>query len=263
MKRNRNNIFILLLLLLVSLQSCGQTNNKLETYDQFRTQQITYRDSLFILHTVKEWSKHNWYTFEDFSQMYRMTNEQVKYFLGGVFYSPDRKRILVWVGDIEPNATSLEMTRSKPELNRICPTGGDTIYSMSALIGYRDSVNQTWKLYPFNQQQATCYDTKEEVINVLGQYYFVQMKTHQMYRMIQSGKKRGELELEAYGYNLQDKDFWDKCWLFQKDTVGSYGLYPFQIYRYKYYGDKCTQKCAEPYNPPVVEYPEELLNLYK
>jgi hypothetical protein len=265
MKRNRNNIInILLLLLLASLQSCGQTNNKMETYDQLRTQQIEPRDSLFILHTVKEWSKINWYTFEDYSQMYKMTNDQIEYYIGGTFYSPDRERMLVWLGQKKPNVATVEIyNKDNPEVNKLCPNGKDVVYSMTALIGIRDSVNQIWKLYPFNQQQATCYDAKEKVINVLGQYYFGQMKKHQMYRMMQSGKKKGHKELQAYGYNLQDKDFWDKCWLFQKDTVGSYGLYPFQIKGYDYKGDKCTQKCAEPYKPPVVDYPEEILKLYQ
>jgi len=191
-----------------------------------------------------------------------MTNEQVVYFFGGVFYSPDKKKLLVWLGQKKPNATTIETFSDKSEENKLCPNGQDIIYSMTALIGIRDSINQIWNLYPFNQQQATCYDTKDKVINVLSQYYFVQMKKHEMYRMMQSGSKKGHKEPQAYGYNLQDKDFWDKCWLFQKDTVGSYGLYPFQIKGYDYIGDKCTQKCAEPYKPPVVDYPTEILKLY-
>lgn len=250
-------------LLLFSLQSCGQPNNKMETYDQFRTQQIEQRDSLFILHTVKEWAKHNWYTFEDYSKMYKMTNAQVDYFFGGIFYSPDTMKILVWLGQKKPNAAAIEIHNYKPEINKLCPNGREIVYSMTAVIGIRDSTNRVWKLYPFNQQQATCYDSKDKVINVLGQYYFNQMKKHQMYRMMQSGKNKGHKVLQAYGYNLQDNDFWDKCWLFQKDTVGSYGLYPFQIKGYDYVGDPCSQKCAEPYKPPLVDYPEEILKLYK
>ena len=83
-----------------------------------------------------------------------------------------------------------------------------------------------------------------------------------MYKMMQSGERKGHKELQAFGYNLQENDFWDKCWIFQKDTVGSYGLYPFQIKGYNYIGDKCTQKCAEPYNPPKLIYPKEILKLY-
>jgi hypothetical protein len=264
MKRNHSNISALLLLLLVSLQSCGQTTSKMETYDQFRTQQIELRDSLFILHTVKKWSKKNWFTFEDYSQMYKMTNEEIEYFIGGTFYSPDKKKILVWIGQKKPNAVTIETyNKNYSEVNKLCPNGKDVVYSMTAIIGIRDSINQTWKLYPFNQQQATCYDSKDKVINVLGQYYFEKMKSHPMYRIMQSGKKKGHKELQVYGYNLQDKDFWYKCWLFQKDTIGSYDLYPFQIKGYDYLGDKCTQKCAEPYNPPQVNYPEEILRLYK
>ena len=245
------------------LQNCGQTLAKMETYDQYRTQHIEPRDSLFILSTIKEWGKMNWYTFEDFSNSYKMVNDQIEYFIGGTFYSPDRKKIIVWIGNKKPNAESIQSTRSKPELNRICPIAGDTIYSMTALIGIRDSIDQLWELYPFNQQQATCYDSKENVINVLGQYYFEKMKTHQMYRIMQEGKRKGHKELQAYGYNLQDKDFWDKCWLFQKDSVGSNNLYPFQIKGYNYNGDKCTRECAEPYNPPEIEYSTEILKLYR
>ncbi|MFA6925272.1 MAG: hypothetical protein WC223_13585 [Bacteroidales bacterium] len=268
MKKNLDKMRITtVLLLFLFLQSCGQTpkinNAKMETYNQFRTQKLEARDSLFILYTVKDWGKKMWYSWAVRTDIYKMTFDDVKYFFAGTFYSPDKKKILVWIGEKKPNVESIEMINSKRELNRICPTGGDTIYSLTALIGFRDSINQVWKLYPFNQQQATCYDKEEEVINVLGQYYFGQMKTHQMYRMMQSGKRKGHKESQAYGYNLQDKDFWDKCWLFQKDTVGSYGLYPFQIKGYDYIGDKCTQKCAEPYNPPQINYPEEILKLYR
>jgi hypothetical protein len=266
MKGNHNYITFLFLLLLFSLQGFGQSNkeNQLETYSQFRTQKIELRDSLYILHTIKEWSKKNWYTFEDYSKMYKMSNDQVEYFLGAIFYSPDRTRIIVWIGNRKPNAETIDIyNKEKKEVNKLCPNGIDTIFSMTALIGIREHKNQSWKLYPFNQQQATCYETKEEVINILGQYYFEKMKDHEMYRMIQKGDRKGYLELEKYQYNLQDKDFWEKCWLWQRDKVGSYNLYPFQIKGYDYIGDKCTQKCAEPYNPPQVHYPEEILRLYK
>ncbi len=235
----------------------------METYDHLRTQQIEPRDSLFILHTVREWGKRNWFSWGVRSDMYKITSEEIEYFISSTFYSPDKKRILVWVGVKEPNAATIEKYSDNPEVNKICPNGKDVIYSLSSLIGMRDSIDQTWKLYPFDQQQAVCCSSKETAINILGQYYFENMKNHQMYRMMQSGKRKGHKKLQTYGYNLQDKDFWDKCWLFQKDTVGSYGLYPFQIKGYDYIGDKCTQKCAEPYKPPLVDYPEEILKLYQ
>jgi hypothetical protein len=266
MRQNNLGIFIFFMLLL-ALQSCGQTSNKntkVETYNQFRNQKIELRDSLYILYTIKEWGIKNWYSYPNYSRMYKITNDEIDYFIGGTFYSPDKKKIMVWVGEKVPNAASIQIYNKKdPQVNRLCPDGPDTVYMLSAVIGFRDDTTQTWKLYPFDQEAADCSDTKEKTINALGQYYFVQMKTHEMYRMMQDGPRKGHKESQVYGYNLQDKDFWDKCWLFQKDTVGSYDLYTFQIYGYYYHGDKCTQKCAVPYNPPVVNYPEEILSLYK
>ena len=260
-------IFSFICLIVFSIQGCGKrikNINKVETFDQFRTEQIESRDSLFILYTVKEWSKLNWYTFEDYSKMYKISNNQIEYFIGGTFYSPDKKKILVWVGEKIPNAKTIEIYNTqKPEVNKICPNGADTIYTLTALIGYRNSVNSTWKLYPFNQQQGMCSSTKEEVINILGEYYFKQMKTNKMYRIIQEGKKKGYKESQAYGYNLQDKDFWEKSWLFQKDTVGSYNLYPFQIYGYDDKGNKCDKNSAKPYELPSIIYPPEILKFFK
>lgn len=62
---------------------------------------------------------------------------------------------------------------------------------------------------------------------------------------------------------MHDEEFWNKCWLFQKDTVGSFGLYPFQVKGYRYVGEPCTKESADPYNPPIIEYPDEILKLYE
>lgn len=266
MRKSLNFIKIFLLLFFVSLQSCGQKESqvsKINRYAKYKGQHIETRDSLLIIHTIKEWGKKMWWTWAVRSDMYKITPDDVTYFIAGTFYSPDKLKILVWIGEKMPNAESIEKTRDESESNKICPTSGDTVYTLSSVIGMRDNMNQIWRLYPFDQKQAVCCKNKESAIVILAQYYFEQMKTDQMYRMIQSGKNKGHKESQAYGYNLQDKDFWQKCWLFEKDTVGSYGLYPFQIKGYNYIGDKCSQKCAEPYNPPVIDYPEEILKLYK
>jgi hypothetical protein len=248
------------IIVIINLFSCQA---QLDNYKQFHNQKIELRDSLFVLHTVKIWGEKNWHTWNDYSKLYSISKNDVEYFIGGTFYSPDKKKMIVWVGEKLYNAKSLEMTRGVEGLNKICPNGGDTIYNLSALIGIREDINQSWKLYPFDQQNAVCFDTKEEAINVLNQYYFTQMKTHQMYKMMQNGRKKGHKILQAYGFNIQDKEFWDKCWLFQKDTVGSYGLYPFQLKGYDYYGERCTQKCGEEFILPYIEYPKHILELYK
>lgn len=255
---------LLFTLLGFAFQGCGQTNKPIETYDQFRTQKLELRDSLFVLHTVKEWSKIGWQTFYDYSEMYKMTNDQIEYFFGGAFYSPDSLKMMVWLGKKMPNAETIEIYNKEDlETNRLCPYAADTVYSMSALIGFRDSVNQIWKLYPFDQQSAACYPNKEGAINILGKYYFSQMKGHQMFRLMQSGEFKGRTKPQVYGYNLQEIDFWNKCWLFEKDTVGSNGLFPFQINGYRYFDKAAIKKKAVPYDPPTVVYPKEILDLYK
>lgn len=257
-----NNMRLLFILLLINILCCRRGDTQIVKYDQFLNQKIESRDSIYVLYTVREWGKRDLYSWGVRSDMYKITSDEIKYFIGGVFYSPDKKRILVWVGIEEPNAGTLEKYSDKPGINKICPYGKDTVYSASSLIGMRDNIDSTWTLYPFDQQQAVCCSDKKSAINILSQYYFREMKSHQMFRMIQSGKRKGYKELQAYGYNLQDTDFWNKCWLFQKDTVGSNGLYTFQIKGYNYMGNKCTQKSAEPYNIPIVNYPEEILRLY-
>lgn len=271
MKGPLNSTSVLLALLFVGFICCEfpqGRQGKMETYDQWRSEKIEVRDSLFVLHAIKGWSKLNWFTFEDFSQMYKMTNEQVHYFIASVFYSPDKKKMLVWYGDKTPNSPTLEIYNDDdPEVNRLCPDGPDTVYSMSALIGIRNNINAPWSLYPFNKKQATCYDTKEKVINVLGQYYFEQMKTHSWYVRKTyldenyGGEVRHDLEkkrfrggggsmiLKNFGYNLQDKGFWEKSLIWQKGSAVE-GYYLFQL------------RGTEPIETPEIDYPKEILDMY-
>jgi hypothetical protein len=262
----RNTTIILLLLLTVCTQSCGQTGkrNKIETYDNYRNQKLEYRDSLLVIYTVKRWHDSNWHTFEDVSLMYRSSNEQISYFIGGVFYSSDKLKMIVWVGEKEPNAATIEeYNKEKPSANRICPQGKDTFYSMGAIIGFREDTNKIWNLYPLDNELASCFSTKEQVINVMGQYYFREMKSHEMWKIVETGPAKGTFELKAYGYNLNDKGFWEKCWLWQKDTVGSNGLYPFQVWSYGYgMVDTCFQ-CATSLKPPEIDYPQEIVRMYE
>lgn len=269
----RNTTFALLYLCLFTcLQSCGQAgynsrnkNTKIETYDKYRTQHLEYRDSLLVFHIAQEWGLKNVYPFEDFSKMNQITNAAVTYFLGGSFYSPDRLKMMVWVGEKLPNAKNLTMyNKQDTSLNRICPTSGDTVYNMVALIGIRIDTSKLWEFYPFTNQTVYCFDSPEEVINIMGQYYFEKMKSHTMWRLMQSGMQKGEEVSTPYAYNLQDEGFWEKCWLWEKDTITSDGLYPFQKKGYSHIGfGGNTKMRADPVSPPKIEYPDYILKLYK
>lgn len=283
--------------LVVGFTGCKSVETRTKDYSAYLLGKIEERDSLYIMHTLKEWGKADWWSWGVRSDMYNISSGQIEYFIAGTFYSKDHTKILVWAGCKKPNATTITKYNSNPKGNKICPNAGDTIYSLTALIGFRDSVGQTWKLYPFDNEQAVCFDNKESAIAVLCKYYFEQMRTHKMYRMMQGGEMKGHRVLQPYGYNLNEFDFFEKCWLFQKDTVGSNGLYPFQIFGYdcdadsykdivETYPDQKAnetnveymarhgrivhtplrqkpQDCASPFKPPVIVYPNEILRLYQ
>lgn len=261
---SKTKMLLLLLCFAIAVESCAQTvrNKSLDTYDQYRSQKISPRDRAFIFYTVKEWKQ---YPFEDYSLMYRITNDDVEYFLGGVFYSPDKQKMMVWIGTKTPNARTSELYNKEDTdayVNKMCPTTKDTVYRMTALVGIRNDTNEFWKLYPFGNRSAGCYHNKTEVINEMSQYYFIDMKGHQMKHIVQSGISKGKIELKAYGYNLQDTGFWDKCWLWEKDTVGAANLYPFQLDGYLSYPKPTCNKCASELILPSINYPEEIWDMY-
>jgi len=236
-------------------------STEFETYEHHRNISYELRDSLYILHTVKELSNQNWYTFTNYSLIYEISNKDIQYSITDFFYSPDRKKIIVWFSEKLPNARTLEIYNpDKDHVNMICPKGSDTIYNMTALIGYRETPESIWHLYPLNLQQAVCLPDLPTGINIMGQYYFSKMKNHAMVRIDQSKENKGTFILESHGYNLQDDDFWTKCWIWQKDTVGANNLFPFQVKNYNGYRT-CT-KCAIPFDIPKIIYPNEILNLF-
>lgn len=294
-EKGKNMKTVIWILVLISF-SCSNAGTELETYDKYRTQQIDYRDSLFVIHTVSEWGKLKWWIWAIRPDIFVVTYDQIKYFIPAVFYNTTKTKMIVWVGTKKPNLEFKEKHNYDSGIKKICPNGPDTIYSMSALIGIRETPNSIWKLYPFDQQMASCFNNKNEVINVLGQYYFERMADDGDYVMQQGGDSIGYRIYEPFGYNLQDEEFWEKSWLWEKDTVGSFNLYPFQIYGYdcdkksynrivktypdikpnETYGEYSARngrivmkrnrnnlkECADPFDPPAIEYPKEILELY-
>ncbi|MFN0188645.1 MAG: hypothetical protein ACKVQV_08085 [Bacteroidia bacterium] len=260
---NKKNFSILILCILQMSCNGWQITNTKESYKNVPVQPIDNMDSILIIQTLKEWSKANWWTFEDYSKMYYLENKDVQYFIERVFYDDEKKKIIVWYGEKLQNASSIENYSNDKKLNRICPSGADTIYSMSALIGFRDNINEIWNLFPFENQSASCSPNKERALLILEFYFFNKMKEHKMWRVVQNGEKKGELELKEYGNNLQDESFWEKCWLWEKDSINSNNLYPFQVESYKITGENKLNRIAKPFEVPKIIYTDEILNNYK
>ena len=83
-----------------------------------------------------------------------------------------------------------------------------------------------------------------------------------MWKIVHGGKGKGTFELKAYGYNLNDDGFWNKCWLWEIDTVGSTNLYAFPVKSYGYGMKETCFKCADSVVPPAITYPNEITRLY-
>jgi hypothetical protein len=253
-----NTILQLLVLLLWFKGGCDTGERALHAYEELRKRQpIEQRDSLYVAYTVREWARLDWQTYGVRADLEYLTLEEITHYVEAAFYSPDRRKALFWVGERKPNALS----RSN-EGRKICPNSGDTIYGMDAVIGFRVHTDQPWQLYPFQDLMCICYPDSLSMLPIMDRFYFKGLKKKEMYRIAQSGPRKGHKVLAAYGYNIQDEAFWDKCWLFERDTVGSYGLYNFQVLGYDYIGDPCTPASAEPWKSPVLDYPAEIKQLY-
>lgn len=271
-RRSINLKCLIAIIFLISTTGCVQKSKSISKINQhYKAQVLEPRDSLLILFTIKEWGKLNWHTFMDYSKMYNTTNDQVNYFVGDVFYSPDKKRIIVFIGEKLPNASTIVAYSTNKLNNKVCPDGGDTVINMSALIGFRNNSNAIWDLYPLNNLAVGCCDSESQATNILKQYYFEQMKEHSETVLKKNldknygGEVRYDLEKKAidieaeddsdpkilknYGYNIQDNDFWSRSLLWQKGATKK-GYYDFQLF-----GDDLL-------NPPKVNYPKSILKLF-
>lgn len=274
--------FIILTCLSISLNNCNFLNKEqTKDYNSFRTQKIEYRDSLFIIYTIRKWHNCDCLKgFEDYSRMYKMSNNQIQYFLGGTFYSPDKKKIIVWVGEKIPNAyTKVIYNSEDSNVNKLCgECDSIKVYGVRSIVGYRKNSDTCWNLYPLDIYSVDCCNTKEKSIRYTEQFYFKEMKTADEWYVKTKyldnnygGKVRYDLEEYAnkmgagnsdtndiykdFGYNLQDKEFWDKSLIWQKGARVP-GYYCFQLN-----GNGGT--AIDPLEMPKINYPDNILELYK
>lgn len=206
-----------------------------------------YRDSLLAVYTAVAFRDSNFSTFGSYG-FYSDKNDIIVS-AERFFYDPLKLKCIAWVVF---------------EISKDSECKLDISYNAIGLIGIRDSINSIWTFYPLLNRQAVCYSIKREAIESLEDYYYRYMKDHEMSYIVQSGSDKGSFTGLIYGYNLQDNDFWTKSLLWQRDTVGAFGLYQFQIKSYGYgaAGKTCI-KCADAQKLPHIEYPKSIRDLYR
>lgn len=229
------------------------------TNSAFLSQKIAHRDSVFIVYTVKDWGRKDWWTFHNYSRSYQMKNDQISYFIGGVFYSKDSLNMITWIGYKLPNV----YYKKEISDDKICPSSPDTIFSMKPILGIREKSDTLWDIFPLEVSTVVCGQSKDQVTNIMGERYFEDLAKFQCKYIIQSGPDKGKIGTKEVGYNLQDPDFWEKSTLFQRDTVCSDGLYFAQIIGFRCNSSYCRRDCIITHKPPKIDYPQEILDLYK
>ncbi|MEO7461911.1 MAG: hypothetical protein ABIT96_04240 [Ferruginibacter sp.] len=189
--------------------------------------------------------------------MYHITNDEITFFVERIFYSPDKKKLVAWVGKKMYNAPTIEKYSDNDTANRICPLASDTVFHFTVLMGYKDSDTDLWKLYPWGNRQVPCCRTEQIGVKELEEYYFKNIQEDYFEAVGQSGKSKGIVRNQPYKYPITAKEFWSSP-LWQRDVVGANSKYPFEVKYYRLLTDTCL-KCAEEMKLPQINYPDSLL----
>lgn len=258
-------------------QFCGQ-NRDYYTYNKLNGDKMEMRDSLLIMYTLNEWTKANWNAYNDESRLYKMKREDTKFWIGAIFYSPDKTKMIAWIGTKEPNVQAKESSSSNPENDRLCPGGPDTIYGLRAVISIREHANQQWTLFPLDNYKVFCARSKEEATYWLSNYFFKDMADDATWVKITKldtnyggklyddshlakipGKERDTVYvMKHYGYALKDKEFWNKSLLWQKGAC----LKDHYLFEQVGLFELWTEQTG-PSKFPEINYPEEITKLYE
>jgi|GEM_PF-3182918 len=238
-----------IIITIILLSSCfGQRGNYKPPKNL--TQAEYFRDSIFFCHTVSEFMKYEidvFYQDSKIEQYYKKlhkmsieTGAKVKYLItvDSIFYSPDKLKFVT----VTFTSHTLIENANYPK---------DYLYfSGYTLIGYRDSLTQPWKVYPFNISMGDLYRNIESLREHMYKSYTEYLENRGFYFYVKDKekfKKRG-YDVDRYtinynvsryneynrsikfGYNVGDPEFWTQGSFFIKGLGGVDSLYPFETY---------------------------------
>jgi hypothetical protein len=213
------------------------------------------QDSALIIYTVARWHYLDFNIYRDAAQFNEYTNKDISISISHIFYSPDRRKMLVWLCERSPHVDNQTNKKVK----------GESVYDMSTIIGIRDDTQSLWKLYPYGTISAYG-KSEEEVVAVYCDFYFHNFSGRGQPEVVQSGLEKGHFAAVTSEPNLRDSAFFATSYLFHADTVGGNNLYPFQIKEYKgvfnFDTDSCI-KCAVELITPAIDYPEQIAGGYR
>ena len=257
---------------ILSLSCANKDNNNLLVYSK-----PAYRDSLYFAYTLKEWTRLNIEGYGTEILVYFIPLEKMTYETLDAYYSPDSLRTLVFVSKFCPVI--------KKWVKKTW-TENDMDYSLNSMIGFRDSTNQPWIVYPLDTKMLTDFPNREEALALYRHYHFKEISEF-MYDInvvdtnygapyidkvpieIKSLLRGNPDPVKCYqriiGYNLGDSLFWTRSLLWQKGSRLP-GLYVFQV-------NNCVRSDegelwgGKPWDSrvkvPKIDYPDSILQMYK
>ncbi|MEM9983252.1 MAG: hypothetical protein AAF734_12210, partial [Bacteroidota bacterium] len=183
------------------------------------------RDKEYVLYTINFWltdsiAKYNqdygyrWYLRED-------TSIVTEIVVDSIFYSPDSLKIFALTAFSYKGRVLVEEEEGTPEEYKDY-TGReeDDFYDGRALIGFRDSLRQGWRLFPFNKVIGLKRsENLQKLLEGQKRYYFSDLAD-------ETDRVRRKYYLR-YKYNVNDKHFWDKSPVWEKGLRVK-GYYNFQ-----------------------------------
>jgi len=208
----------------------------------FKSPNATYhRDSLFIATTVRQFMDKEVDIF-DFYKQYHIPLDRVQVNVDSILYSPDSLKLFSFVIMIVP-----DYENDKPD---------SIYYNGYDLIGYRDSKKDIWAIWYFGQYCPSGWDNYNKVRNLFRNYYIYHDRFKNGSNYYWSSKKQDYVSI-PFGYNIDDKHFWDSSVVWQKEMPIP-GYYPFQVKDQSKPEDKDAVKVI-----PHLDYPDSLLKLYR
>ena len=253
-------LFLITFLISITLFSCNNNESGKNKNDSvfvsqplhFPSPNSTYkRDSLFIVATIwqfiqKEVSPFHYYA------TFNVPFDKITIDVDSIFYSPDSLKLFAFVIETDPDVQHNDLEKY--------------VFSGNSIIGFRQNKKSIWTLYNFDQYSIAGLNNYNDVRNSFRRYYLGEgyFKSASAYYWDGVHPDTADMILGDYnrvsidfGYNLDDKDFWDKSIVWKKGSrIPDY--YGFQTVGNVVPGDENAIVLL-----PKLSYSDSLLDLYK
>lgn len=202
---------------------CQAFIDNVEYFRQFKDYTRCHKDSIEMKHPNSQWDPANF--FEPFASRYSLakdnytnsplpTQEQITITVDTIIYNTDSLLCFAFICIY----SHYDIIKGLENARRI---GRE--YDAKSIVGFRENINDTFKIYPLNTFNVFGYQDCESAINVLKECYFNELKGSRL-PLLFKGENR------HFEYNLGDPNFFNSV-MFEKDDYRK-GFYNFQLYRY-------------------------------